>query len=86
MNDEITDTPRTDAAFGQGKHGVMITPYETSCKLERELTAAKQEVERRTNALIDCLHITNCYDGNYARACDNVTLIVTNALKPKPTA
>lgn len=33
-----TDTPRTDAAFGQGKHGVMKLPYETSCKLERLAT------------------------------------------------
>ena len=41
-----TDTPRTDAAFGQGKHGVMKIPYETSCKLECELEASKAEVER----------------------------------------
>jgi hypothetical protein len=33
-----TDTPRTDAAFGQGRHGGMKLPYETSCQLEREIT------------------------------------------------
>ena len=41
-----TDTPRTDAAFGQGRHGAMKIPYETSCKLERKLAASKAEVER----------------------------------------
>jgi hypothetical protein len=41
----------------------------------------RAEVERLKEAMISCLHITNCYDGNYARACDNVELIVRNALK-----
>jgi hypothetical protein len=48
---------------------------------EKELAASKAEVERLKEAMISCLHITNCYDGNYARACDNVELIVRNALK-----
>ena len=41
-----TDTPRTDAAFGQGRHGAMKLSYETSCELERELSASKAEVDR----------------------------------------
>lgn len=51
MNHE-TDTPRTDAAFGQGKHGCMKSPYETSCQLERELATALTIAEdRRIRAL-----------------------------------
>jgi septal ring factor EnvC (AmiA/AmiB activator) len=48
-----TNTPRTDAAFGQGKHGVMKIPYETSCKLELELAAYKAEVAEIRSALGD---------------------------------
>jgi hypothetical protein len=48
---------------------------------EKQLAVCKAEVERLKEAMISCLHITNCYDGNYARACDNVEHIVRNALK-----
>lgn len=44
MTNNSTDTPRTDAAFGQGRHGAMKLSYETSCELERELAASKAEV------------------------------------------
>ena len=54
--------------------------YRVSTCYTRELTASKAEVERLKEAMISCLHITNCYDGNYAAACDNVDLIVRNAL------
>lgn len=46
-----TDTPRTDAAFGQGRHGAMKIPYETSCQLERELNEARQWLDERYKAL-----------------------------------
>ena len=49
--------------------------------LYRDYQKLEAEVERLKEAMISCLHITNCYDGNYARACDNVDLIVRNALK-----
>jgi exonuclease VII large subunit len=56
--------------------------YGTRAKREQEARKkAEAEVERLKEAMISCLHITNCYDGNYARACDNVDLIVRNALK-----
>jgi hypothetical protein len=50
--DMTTDTPRTDTAFGQGKHGVMKIPYETSCQLERELAALKSEVAELNSLMI----------------------------------
>ena len=53
---------------------------EVCAQIERELTASQAEVDRLKEAMISCLHITNCYDGNYARACDNVELIIRNAL------
>jgi hypothetical protein len=53
MEEQESDTPQTDAAFGQGKHGVMKIPYETSCKLEQELAASKAEVEEIRAALGD---------------------------------
>jgi hypothetical protein len=60
-----------------GENPIM---YRVSTCYTRELTASKAEVERLKEAMISCLHITNCYDGNYAAACDNVDLIVRNAL------
>jgi hypothetical protein len=90
MNKEVTsDTPRTDGVFNivagisrcQSDLQQERRLRDLSMELERELAASKAEVERLKEAMISCLHITNCYDGNYARACDNVDLIVRNALK-----
>jgi hypothetical protein len=80
-----TDTPRTDAfvadnsllAFSDDKYELTTVHAR---QLERELAASKAEVDRLKEAMISCLHITNCYDGNYTAACDNVELIVRNAL------
>ena len=46
-----------------------------------KLKKSENEVERLRDALKSCFWATNTYDGNYARACDNVATIVTNALK-----
>jgi hypothetical protein len=46
-----------------------------------EIKKLEAEVERLTEALKSCWHAANTYDGNYTRACDNVELIVRNALK-----
>jgi hypothetical protein len=81
-----TDTPRTDAALVDhmpecsewSQHYLDLSTF--ARQIERELAASKAEVERLKEAMISCLHITNCYDGNYARACDNVEHIVRNAL------
>ena len=62
---EENSTPRTDAAFGQGKHGVMKIPYETSCKLESELKASKAEVERLSKLTEDCLNVIRVYCPTY---------------------
>ena len=61
----------------------MTTP--AVCTKERN--EAEAEVERLRAALQSCYWATNAYDGNYAKACDNVACIVMNALKTqdKPT-
>ncbi len=79
----VSYTPRTDAetyVWQNGEENPFVQK-EFARQLERELAASKAEVERLKEAMISCLHITNCYDGNYAKACDNVELIVRNALK-----
>jgi hypothetical protein len=84
-----TDTPRTDAERNKAfcnlrtdyeAYAYMANHAET---LESELAASKAEVERLRDALKSCFWATNTYDGNYARACDNVEIIVTNALNPQ---
>jgi chromosome segregation ATPase len=60
-----------------------LAAWDYGTRAEREQKRAEKaeaEVERLKEAMLSCLHITNCYDGNYVRACDNVELIVRNAL------
>lgn len=49
--------------------------------LTQENAASEAEVARLRDALKSCFWATNTYDGNYTRACDNVAIIVGNALK-----
>jgi uncharacterized protein YeaO (DUF488 family) len=79
-----TDTPRTDAVPSTQS---VLTAQSDPVKLldacveyREQLDESKAEVERLKEAMISCLHITNCYDGNYTAACDNVEIIVRNAL------
>ena len=51
------------------------------CREREKSQKLEAEVERLTSALKSCWWATNTYDGNYAKACDNVATIVTNALK-----
>jgi prepilin-type processing-associated H-X9-DG protein len=80
-----TPTPRTDAArfeaLRDSAFRMDCIPLKLGQELERELAASKAEVERLRDALKSCFWATNTYDGNYARACDHVATIVTNALK-----
>jgi hypothetical protein len=74
-----TDTPRTDAQYENN-----TSDYQrrlVSEDLEQKLAASQAEVERLRDALKSCFWATNTYDGNYTRACDNVAMIVTKALK-----
>jgi hypothetical protein len=67
----------------------MDAAFQDLCRqLERELAISlsnqvktQTEVERLREALKSCWHAANTYDGNYARACDNVATIAINALK-----
>jgi hypothetical protein len=82
-----TDTPRTDSFYPsdadfweeEAKRYCSNSQYwrERAERAEK----AEKEVERLRDALKSCFWATNTYDGNYARACDNVEIIVTNALK-----
>jgi hypothetical protein len=74
---KFIDLRNAHIAEGQDPAGTI---WEHADRLQKELKEAKAEVERLKEAMISCLHITNCYDGNYARACDNVELIIRNAL------
>jgi hypothetical protein len=50
--------------------------------LEREARQkAEAEVERLRDALQSCWHCANTYDGDYTKACDNVMLVASNALR-----
>jgi hypothetical protein len=62
-------------------NSLMIGWKQRATMSETDLEASKAEVERLTEALKSCWHAANTYDGNYARACDNVAIIITNALK-----
>jgi hypothetical protein len=55
--------------------------FDEALKLKERAERAEAEVERLRDALKSCFWATNTYDGNYARACDHVATIVTNALK-----
>jgi uncharacterized small protein (DUF1192 family) len=78
----MTDTPFTDkhASPWVPEPNTDWVPAYMVRELERELAASQAEVERLKEALKSCWHAANTYDGNYARACDNVELIVRNAL------
>jgi fructose 1,6-bisphosphatase len=71
-----TDTPQSGTVWPE-----ILRLREIIKSLEMQLAASQQEVERLRAALQSCYWATNTYDGNYARACDNVEIIVTNALK-----
>jgi hypothetical protein len=87
-----SDTPRTDAEVFElqdctGQLRKVITT-QFAKQLERELAISlanqvktQAEVERLRAALKSCYWATNTYDGNYARACDNVMHIVNATLK-----
>jgi hypothetical protein len=68
----------------ESSHPVSMPFTQSELCLTREgKRKAEAENQRLTNALVSILHITNCYDGNFAKALDNVDLIVTNALQKK---
>jgi hypothetical protein len=77
LNHQLLKT-ESDLIQSQDINSFLDAEFRIACK---QAEKAEAEVERLKEAIISCLHITNCYDGNYAAACDNVDLIVRNALK-----
>jgi hypothetical protein len=47
----------------------------------QQIARLESEIERLTLALKSCWWATNTYDGNYAKACDDVATIAVAALK-----
>jgi hypothetical protein len=92
-----TDTPRTDAcphcgdepcayphdpAWQEYRCGTVYGYYPSDLCREREARQkAEAEVERLRDALQSCWHCANTYDGDYTKACDNVMLVASNALR-----
>jgi hypothetical protein len=57
-----------------------LAAWDYGTRAEREQKRAEKaeaEVERLRDALKSCWHAANTYDGNYARACDNVMEIAS---------
>ena len=41
-------------------------------EIHRYIEAQEARVLELEQAMVSILHLTNCYDGNFAQACDNV--------------